>query len=117
MPLRRRDDPGPPVPSAIVDTPEKHRDHRQIKVGIVGKGPKWYDGTDSPPPPPLHVGAKVDVLLNDGRIMRTTVKKEPYCGGIWLDGVVGSVRVTRVRAVWGWADQNHVSYDVPQSND
>lgn len=113
----RRRDPLASIKSAIIEDPDKFRDHRRVATGIVGKGPKWYDGTEAPPPPPLHLGAKVDVLLNDGRIMRTTVKKEPYCGGIWLDGVVGSVRVTRVRAVGGWAGQNHVSYDAPQSND
>lgn len=110
--MRRRQAIVDPLKSAIVEDASKARNHKAITTGIVGRGPKWYDGTESPSPPPCNPGDRVDVLLNDGRIMRTTVAHSPYCGGVWLDGVHGHVRVTRVRAPGDWASVNHVKYDL-----
>lgn len=91
---------------------ERQRDHRKvIDLPVVGYGPMWYDGTEAPSPPPLPVGAKVDVLLNDGRVVRTVVRVAPCCGAVWLHGIQGSTRITRVRAPDGWAP--HYASDTP----
>lgn len=88
----------------------KARNHKEVTGEIVGRGPKQFNATHPPSPPPCAVGDRVDVLLNDGRLLRTRVERSPYCGGVWLAGVRGHVRVTRVRAVGGWVGVNGIIY-------
>ena len=91
---------------------ERARNHKEALGEVVGRGPKQFNATDVPSPPPCAVGDRVDVLLNDGRILRTRVERTPYCGGVWLVGVRGHVRVTRVRRVDGWLGVSGVEYAV-----
>lgn len=91
----------------------KARNHKEATGEIVGRGPKVLPfNVPHVSPPSCAVGERVDVLLNDGRILRTRVARSPYCGGVWLDGVRGHVRVTRVRAPGGWAPVSGVTYTV-----
>lgn len=91
---------------------QRARNHKEASGEVVGRGPKHFDATHIPSPPPCTVGDRVDVLLNDGRILRTRVDRSPYCGGVWLAGVRGHVRVTRVRVPGGWASVSGVEYTV-----
>lgn len=83
---------------------------------LVGRGPvhtpvkkalgRWYK-----PLADLSVGDEVDVLLDDGRIVRTTVRialLRQYHGDrrpqpqIWVTGITGSYASSRIRPVDGW---------------
>lgn len=78
---------------------------------VVGHGPKFRDagkinGAQLAYLDALAVGDSVDVLLDDGRIVRcvlrhrtTTVGSSP---AVWLEGISGSYAAGRARVVGGW---------------
>ncbi len=78
---------------------------------VIGRGPSyrpckleraWARKLEA-----LDIGATVDVLLDDGRIVRTTIRAmtRPVDGrcSMWVEGIAGSYAVARVRPEGGWA--------------
>lgn len=86
--------------------PERSRDDTRVDLPVVGTGPRnrnfEKDVLATRPPPAL--GQTVDVLLRDGRIVRTRVERPPLCGAVWLTGIRGRVNLAQVRSVDGWFD-------------
>lgn len=96
---------------------------RYANLHHVGTGPKFYSPGKSRQPwrPPidlirLEIGDSVDVLLDDGRIVRTTVRG-PVADlsghySAWVEGITGSYALHRIRRAGGWADVPGVAYAV-----
>lgn len=84
-------------------------------LNVVGSGPKfhstslakrWRDRLSG-----LAVGGEVDVLLDDGRIVRTRIRGLRKDGDgrldgsrccVWVEGITGSYAAGRVRPADGW---------------
>ena len=96
--------------------------HVSEKWVVVGSGPKNRVASHIPKDrlkevKLLKVGDSVDVLLDDGSIVRSKVRGEWHPmggsgdGSLWFEGMTGSYAAGRMRLVGGWAKTPGCKYE------
>lgn len=94
-----------------IATPDRYRG-----LVVVGTGPSFTRGRASRVAAealgPLDVGAPVDVLLDDGRIVRSTLRARVSRTAelAFIEGIVGGYHVGRVRPRGGFAGVSRCAY-------
>lgn len=109
-------EPWKPKPRASYNPSEpwRSRDDTKVELPQVGTGPKKLRVDFDRPAPRVRgrKGDKVDVLLDDGRIVRGVVQYPRCYGCVWVEGIPGRVMLHRVRPPGGFSGDKGVTYEV-----
>lgn len=81
----------------------------QIGTGPVRRGVTSIVRED-PRSPRCRPGDVLDVLLDDGRIVRGRVSRPMFCGRLGVEDIPGPVHVSRVRNPGCWTGEKGCSY-------
>lgn len=111
-------DPNPSTGTTMTPPQPPPTSHEHVNLPTIGHGPRrfGYLREAGPKAPRCRRGDRVDVLLDDGRIVRTTIAGDGYfCGRVMIAGVgpdhqAGSMHIHRVRDCGAWSGEKGCSY-------
>ncbi len=93
----------PGASPAAEPRPVDPKPDRYAHLRVVGAAEPFRRGFDERLVDGLEAGAPVHVLLDDGRVVETTLRYPAQYGErVWVDGIVGFYHHSRVRPVGGW---------------